>query len=331
MRRWNALVVLVVCLMGQTSSGHEKPTSSLVAQTNWVRFDLVLGRITATQIRGGQRNCSRATDDDTCRELLAVTDSRNAASFRYELTDRHQWLTVEVMKRNNVHIVREPQPGSDGVRIEFVQPHEGNIKVRVGDSEHPSATISAESLWHLMLAEPELCQAELQPIFEWLRPHWGLTESARRIEASLFRAASDGNGASLSHVRDLVDELDSASFSQRQQAERKLRAMGVVVLRQFKQLDRTSLTREQRHRIDRLSHDLAVKKADTPERIAAWLLNDQTIWLSMLTRHDVSKRQIAASQLAETHPVANRFDPLAEESQRRKQIDALRLRISARR
>jgi len=76
---------------------------------------------------------------------------------------------------------------------------------------------------------------------------------------------------------------------------------------------------------------MAVLKADTPERIVAWMLNDPTVWLSMLSRQDAGKREAAADWLFEVHPSANKFDPHAEETKRSEQIDALRLRISARR
>jgi len=132
-------------------------------------------------------------------------------------------------------------------------------------------------------------------------------------------------------VSELVKRLKSPHFVDRQHADQQLRVLGVVVLSQFKQLERATLTREQRHRIDRIEKDMAVLKADTPERIVAWMLNDQAVWLSMLSRQDAAKRQIAAARLSEVHPAAKKFHPLAEETQRRKQIDALRLRISARR
>lgn len=332
MRRWIAVALLMVSLTGRISTGHEPPQSSLVAQKNWVRFDLVLGRITATQIRGGQANSAQNSGTtEACRELLSVTGNGNAPSIRYELTDSSQCLIVEIIRRNEVLILREPQPGAATARLEFVQPREGHIKVLVGDPQQPLATVSAESIWHLLLSEPELCRQELLPILKLLRPQWKLVESANQIEADLFRAATDDDGVSLAHVRDLVKALDSPRFADRQLADQQLRALGVVVLTHFQQLDRLTLTREQRQRIDHIEKNMAVLKADTPERVVAWMLNDQSVWLSLLSRRDVAKRQIAAARLSETHPAALAFDPLAEEAHRRKQIEALRPRISARR
>ncbi|HJN12782.1 MAG: hypothetical protein QGG09_12745 [Pirellulaceae bacterium] len=333
MRRWIAVVVLTISLIGRISTGHEQPPSSLLVNKNWVRFDLVLGRITATQIRGGHRNCIQSSGaTETRRELLSVTAGGSSApSIRYELTDSNQWLTVEIVRRNEVIILREPQPGTETVRLEFVQPREGNIRVVVGDPERPTATVSSDSVWHLLLSEPELCRQELMPIFDLLRPQWNLMGSTNQIEDNLFRAAAKGDVISLAHVRQLVNRLKSPKFVDRQHADQQLRALGVVVLSQFKQLERATLTREQRQRIDRIEKDIAVLKADTPERIVAWMLNDQSVWLSMLLRQDAVKRQVAAARLSEVHPAANKFDPLAEETQRRKQIEALRLRISARR
>jgi hypothetical protein len=333
MRRWIALAVLTVNLIGSVSTGHEQAHTSLVVKKNWVRFDLVLGRITATQIRGGHRNCTQKSGDKSSKhELLSVTAGINTpSSIRYELTDNNQWLTVAILKRNEVVILREPRPGSATVRLEFVQPGEGQITLTLGDPERPDVMVSSDSIWHLLLSEPELCETELIPILALLRPHWNLTESASQIEEDLFRAAAKSDGGSLEHVRALVKGLKSSRFVDRQRADQQLRAMGVVVLAQFKQLEQATLTREQRQRIQRIETDLAVQKADTPERIVAWMLNDPTVWLSMLSRQDAGKRKAAADWLFEVHPSANKFDPLAEETQRREQINALRLRISARR
>lgn len=332
MRRWIAVVVLTVCSIGRLSTGHEEPPGSLVVTKNWVRFDLVLGRITATQIRGGQRNCSQNSGaDESTRELLSVTCTGDAPSVRYELMDPNQWLIVEVLNRNQVLVLREPQPGTATVRLEFVQPADGSIRVLLGDKQQPLAAVSADSLWHLMLAEPELCRQELMPILDLLRPHWKLMELANQVETNLLRAATDGDGVSAARLLELVKALDSPRFAERQLADQQIRTLGVSVLRQFKQLDRTSLTREQRQRIEQIERKLAVPKADTRERVVAWLLNDESVWLSMLSRREADKRQIAAARLSETHPAAHTFDPFADEKQRRKQIDALRLRISARR
>lgn len=332
MRRWIAVVALAVSLIGRSSAGHDQqPERSLVVRKSWVRFDLILGRLTATQIRGGQKTCSQKSGpDDSRHELLSVTGGGPTPSIRYERVDKEQWLTVEILKRNEVFIRRQPQPGSQTTRLEFVQPRQGPVKVVVGDPDQPLVEVSAASLWHLLLAEPELCTAELLPTLELLRPHWNLIAQATRIESELFLAANRSSGQSLTEVRDLVTALGSPEFAQRQLADRQLRAMGVVVLTQFKQLDRSTLSREQRQRIDRIESDLIVLRADTPERIVAWLLNDQSVWLSMLSRGDATKRQVAAARLSAAYPAAHQFDPLAEEAQRRKQIDALRLRISSR-
>ncbi len=332
MRRWIALSVFALSLMGRVSTGHEQPSCSLVVAKNWLRFELILGRLTATQLRGGQQKCVQQTSvSGGRRELLSVTGNSNAPSIRYELTDGTQRLTIEVIEGNEVRMLREPQPGAELLRLEFLQPSSGNVKLQVGDPEHPIASETAASVWHLLLAEPELCRQELMPIFDLLRPHWRLQESVERIEANLIAAATGGDGVSAANVRELVAKLDSPKFAQRQRADQQLRAMGVVVLTQFKQLDRTVLTREQRHRIDRMTNDMAVLRADTPERIVAWMLHDQAVWLSMLSRSDANKRQVAADRLCESHPAASRFDPFAEEAQRQRQIDTLRLRISTRR
>jgi len=215
MRRWIAVtIVLTVSLMGRLSTGQEQPQDSLIIKKDWVRFDLVLGRITATHIRGGHRNCTQNSGDgNPRRELFSVTTGSNRpSSIRYELTDSNQWLTVSILKRNEVVILREPRPGTETIRLEFVQPREGNITVTLGDPERPDTMVTSDSIWHLLLSEPDLCRQELLPIFGLLRAHWNLMETISQIETDLFRAAAKGDGESLAHVRKLVKRLKSHSL-----------------------------------------------------------------------------------------------------------------------
>ncbi len=332
MRRRIALVVLAASLLGRVSAGDQNEPRSLFAKKHWVRFDLVLGRLTATQIRGGRQNCLLdASSTGGPRELLSVTGESHAPAVSYERTDRHQRLHVEILGRNRVTIRREAQPGSETVPLEFVQPQQGPVSLRLGAPNAVVADVEAKSLWHLLLAEPVLCRHQLLPVLKLLRPHWRLMESAERIETSLLRAAAEGDAVTLAHVRELVDALDQPQFQARRRADQQLRSLGILVLARLEQLDRTTLTREQRQRIERIERDLALMKVDSPERIAAWMLNDTSVWLAILSRGDVEAQQLAASRLAETEPTATQFDPRADAAQQRRQIETLRLRISARR
>lgn len=65
------------------------------------------------------------------------------------------------------------------------------------------------------------------------------------------------------------------------------------------------------------------------ERVAAWLSNDNAVWLALMSDEDPSKREAATNRLTRIHPGVIQFDPHAEEAERSKQLVLLRSRLGA--
>jgi hypothetical protein len=122
----------------------------------------------------------------------------------------------------------------------------------------------------------------------------------------------------------LVEQLGSATFSERRQAERELRAAGHIVLPYLESLDRARLDAEQRQRIRSLIDALEDGREDRVDRMAVWLAGHEQTWLALLTRDDEAKRRIAAEQLASLVGEPVDFNPAADANTRRKQIEHLR-------
>ena len=49
--------------------------------------------------------------------------------------------------------------------------------------------VRGETVWYLLLAEPELCRQHLLPLLEMLRSDWRLVETAQAIESQMLRIA----------------------------------------------------------------------------------------------------------------------------------------------
>ena len=72
--------------------------------------------------------------------------------------------------------------------MEFNQPNTGDLELVVGTGE-TQTSVRGPTLWHLLLAKPDLCREHLVPLLENLRPGWGLARMAEQIEDTLCKVA----------------------------------------------------------------------------------------------------------------------------------------------
>jgi hypothetical protein len=175
-----------------------------------------------------------------------------------------------------------------------------------------------------------LCERELIPLLLLLRPTWDFSDAIDRIERNLFRASHAGQVVPRTRLAELVVELAHRDFHRRQAADRELRALGPAVLVYLSALEESELTWEQRQRIRHIQDCLANASADTPERVALWLVGDERIWVTLLSHSDAEKRHLALLQLMEIRPDVTSFDPYGDEVYRQKQLDQMRLVLTGR-
>jgi hypothetical protein len=157
------------------------------------------------------------------------------------------------------------------------------------------------------------------------RAGWDFSDAAERLESALYRVAQSGQVVSRNRLSELVNELGHRSFQNRQAADRQLRALGPAVLPYFASLTPSSLTSEQRHRMRQIRESMSNSAVDSPDRVAQWLVDDEQIWVTLMTHSDAEKRHLAALRLTEIHPEAANFDPYGDESYRKQQLAQLRL------
>jgi len=300
-------------------------TSRLVV----VHFSMAMGRIEATADQPGFEREQTSTIEPGRHETLSVsTNDAQEATVKYDLTTEAEQLSVSVSEGYEVSFTRHPSKDSHTPQVEFRQPRTGPITLTVV-KDGVTREVHGETVWYLLLAEPELCRQHLLPLLDMLRSDWRLVETAQAIESQMLRIAGAYQPENLRRWNTLVGDLASDRFVVRQAAERELRAAGTVVIPYLQSLNQHQLDLEQSSRIRGIVDSQADAAEDTPEQEACRLMDDRPLWLVLAGRPQESARRMAARQLAFLVGESIPFDPGAAESIRKTQLESLRKRIES--
>jgi len=341
------LATTLVCSIGEVSAAQPpRMNAGLAYMLGLFRLRVVAGRITVAGAMSLQTHKGEFKTNDR-HERLELTQAGAATTFRYELTTPDAQLTWDLLFGNEIRIRRLPrraagQPteaagqetgGANAELVVFGQPTEGPLTLSVGEGEQRKECRGV-TLWHLFLAEPELCRNELAPLLQVMKPGWELVQRAQTIESLLLHSADIEGQPSRDVWLRLVTDLGHEKFSRRQSAERRLRLGGPEALPFLLSLDLDRLDSEQRFRIRAIVRSSALKEVeegtdgvDTLDQIVRPLRADPIVWIELLRRDDERNRRIAARQLSLLLNEIIDFDPTAEDVPRKKQIDALRHRM----
>lgn len=292
----------------------------------YIHVGMVGGRVSATAAFSG-RSFTSNTQSEERQENLRVDMTGQAPGVDYQLTTKSFKVSVELVNGNQLKIVRSPLNGGTMKPLEFNQPPEGRITVKVGDGD-AAKTYEADSLWHLMTAEPDLAKNDLEPLLRLLRPGWSLSSITKSIEESLFKQA----GATMNFDRRawaaLVAQLGSKKYVDREDADRRLRELGQTVVPFLRNLNSAQLDPEQAYRIRvivrRYQSD---EKDDSPETAAGWLAADPEIWYALAVRSPASRREAIRDQLERILGEPTKLDADAEGEKLKAQLDTIRGQI----
>ena len=329
--RWRVITCAACALactataLAQALQPQFAPTKDNAARLLWLDYKMMAGRIVATSTYPPGMNISFGpTLSGPLREHLKILILKDRASVQYELEGAGQQLSIALAQDGKFsidHTWDEPK-----FAMHFLQPPSGrlSLSVREGDVER---RLEADSFWHLYFAEPGLVRRHVIPYLELLRPGWQLAATGWAIEESLLLHARTPRPLDTDRWARLVDDLASPKFSKRQKAQRELLEIGQIILPFLKGLDANRLDAEQLSRIHTLIDTLSVGYEDTTDRIATWLVADKQNWLSLLSRDEEVKRRVAARQLEVIMGRSIAFDPSADLTTRRAQIEKLRARF----
>jgi hypothetical protein len=294
-----------------------------------VHFSIAMGRIEASADQPGFESEQSSSIEAGRHETLSIHANNDAeASVKYELTTQSEQLSVNVSEGFEVSFSRHPAGQPHAAQVEFHQPRTGRITLTVVQ-DGVTREVHGETVWYLLLAEPELCRQHLIPLLDMLRSDWRLLETAQAIESQMVRIAAAYQPDNLRRWGTLVANLASDRFIDRQAAERQLRTEGTTVIPYLQSLNRRKLDLEQRSRISSIVDSQALGAEDTPEQAACRLLDDRPLWIVLLSRPQETTRRMAARQLAFLLGESIQFDPGAADSVRKTQLEALHKRIES--
>lgn len=315
--------ILLSTLSGSKAQENVDPVP-LTARLKWVQFDVVRGRIVIRSPRVTSSKTHSACDPQSgIRESLTLTVGPPDTSFRYERVAPSRQLLFELDANGQLQVRQLPLGESAIPAVEFHQPVTGKIHLSIQGATGPAQRLTAESLWHLLLAHPQECRDHLLPLLEQVRPDWQLLQQSRQVEEGLFQLARTQQTPSRSQWQQWVDQLADSDFGTRQTADRHLREAGQAVLPFLESIPDTQLDAEQRLRIRTIRRTLAPRGGDEPQRVAVWLSNEPNVWVTLLDHADPARRADAAHRLALLSGRTIEFDPEATPELRTRQIREL--------
>jgi hypothetical protein len=301
-----------------------KTERNLIARTGWVRLEIVGGRIAVLGHRCGQsRIVQTGEPTEIPYEQLSVQLHTESLLLHYEDIQNERQIKVDLDDQQRLTLTRTC--ASPTREIKLVQPFRGPLTLSIG--RDAPVTYTAATIWHLSLAQPQLCEESLFPLLETLRPHWGLQDLATGIQQELRKHAGQDVCTQRAQWREWVAQLDSDDFEERQNADHQLRAAGQGVVAWLQRLDQRQLTPEQAGRIKDIRQGLADLSTDTPQRVAAWLVDDRCAWLALLRNDDLQVRIDATNHLSVLFGKPLAFNPLGDLSVREVQIVQLQKRF----
>ena len=278
----------------------------------------------------GTRATSRAVGHESKREERLTIDLEDLTpTVEYESKSPTLRLTLAFRDGRHVAIRREPLGDSPWSKLTFIQNADGGVVLTVGNGA-ATRGYEAADLWRLLLAEPDLCRDELLPLLKLVPLNLEPAEFAGRVEQSLVHWARHHSESELARWQELVTQLGSPKFAERQAAERNLQQFGERLFPLFDRLDADSLDAEQRFRIRRLRESTALGGVETPQRVAQRLSGSPEIWLALMTRPDAARRTLAAQQLVALLHRPIDFTPEAAADTRAKQIAVIREQLKGR-
>ncbi len=298
------------------------------SQLRFLEMRVVMGRIEITT-DDPIRNFSTQSKQGENSERLSIEFAPPTLSLEYTLNTPQDDFSIRVVDSREVIVRRNPGPGQKALPFLFVQPHEGVIQLIVGSGE-TAREVRAQSLWQIALAEPDIFRQELAPLLHLLRPNWRLIPTADEIETTLTSWNAPATVVSDQVIDTLVNDLGANEFSVREEAERRLLAVGSQAIPWLRRLDLARLDPEQRARVRRIVGELGdAEPEDTSRGVVRWLAVDPQTWLLLLNRDDAKLRQLAYDKLSRQLNRPLEFDPQADAETRQKQLAALRKSLEA--
>jgi hypothetical protein len=331
MRRWNALFFAVsvatvatpITVFGDTCGDH------LFVQTDYVQFEVILGRITTKNAcHGKARIATRGDLESGDGEVLTVRVTEGVPRIRYDARGPDKQITVTAIGADRIVLERRLVKDDIEEVVRYEQHPDANVKLTVQKADN-KRVYSAPSLWHLWIKHPRACDNKLASCLKVLRPNWNFGVELAEVEQALFETATM---PTQSNYVTWLAELADDRYRVRQNAFRKFQEAGVSAKAFLERVDRRSLDGEQRMRVHQLKQSLVFRTEDSSDRVATWLREDRRVWFAYLKHRQKAKRCAAYAQLkriyGEKSPLGKLpFDPEAPAESQATQIASLQSHV----
>jgi len=313
----------------------------MAARLRTVRAEIVSGRVHLVSAQRPSSSTS-TTRSNGRTERLSIDARDDRPAIQYELRTPELRLEIKAAGAGELEITHQVDYRSAEQQrrrvVEFRQQPNHPVELSIVDrdqtetvTEENEQTITAAGLWHLQLAEPQVCGTYLNPLLEMLRADWNLAETTAEIEQQLLAHAILPADGRRREWQALIAQLASDRYSERRAADRQLRAAGTAVVPFLQTLDRRELDAEQWFRVRRMIDSFSAgAEEDTPLSVARRLAGDPRVWHSLLSRDGRQYYKPATSHLSRLLGEPIQFDPDADAEARQRQIDAIGRRITPR-
>jgi hypothetical protein len=343
-------------LTGRISAQELTKTPAFHRFVSYTRFAIVGGRITNANngMMFGIREQTVA--EGPVRERFHLNAGGGAGSMAYSYE-----------RRGGKAGIRESEGQSDVPDIEFsvVTSSDGRFVLRYSDKDHPERffnftqlpgqpvslslppidaalaavksakagtdkprVLRAPTVWHLIIINSDDCRKRFLPTLESLRPGWHVALAAESVEDELVKMAAVSRKSDRKQWGAWVRQMGDPLFRHRERADRNLREVGPAALGFLTRLNMNELDADQKSRVRAIIRFLSQQTSeDTPQRVAATLVEDPLIWLALLSRPEEATRRAAAQQLSVILDCPIDIDPKALPETQAKARETVRMHI----
>jgi len=153
-----AAIVTPLTFAPRTAHAEKRAISgSLTGQLRMISARMVSGRFSAICPASNQSMTSNVNVPDR-REKLSINLAGGKPNVGYEASTPRERFSINIDHGDALVLQLEPQNEAEGMRIDFTQTSTGAIHFTFGAGKDVRE-VQAQSVWQLMLIEPEACQS----------------------------------------------------------------------------------------------------------------------------------------------------------------------------
>jgi hypothetical protein len=310
-------------LVPESATSAEEPFeigAAAASQLRHAQLRIVGGQLLATTNEA--RTSAYNRSDAQRQEKLTLGNEGSLVTLHYELSTPAARLSYDIARGRDVRLQYQAQGDAPSEELEYTQQTDGPSRLRIAEGELVVER-SGPSFYHVLLSlTPEQRERPIW-LIEFIRRQWKLDEKLSVLNFNLLRSEYAPSPVTRQQLAGWIRQLGSNHFSERQAAERSLRAAGQGVLPLLREAERGRLDAEQRFRLRSILQASGDdQQDDTVERASAALSVDPYLWYALLQRERLV-RQFAVRRLSQLLGEPIDFDPLADVSTRQAQFEKL--------